>query len=79
MADKVIVYVTPLCEPCERLKGYLRSRGVDFTVKDLMMDEAAAKFIESRNIWSSPVLQIGDEILAGVDLKTERIDTLLGL
>lgn len=79
MAEKVIVYVTPLCAPCERLKGYLRSRDVVFTVKDLMMDEAAAAFIESRNIRSSPVLQIGDEILAGIDLKTEKIDVLLGL
>ena len=39
----VIVYSTPLCVPCDQLKSYLRERGVDFTAKDLMMDEDAAK------------------------------------
>ena len=78
MPDDVIVYSTPLCAPCERLKRYLTSRGVTFTVKDLMMDEAAAELMESRNIRTSPALQVGDEILSGKDLKPERIDQLLG-
>ena len=78
-APDVIVYVTPLCGPCERLKNYLRSRGVAFEVKDLMMDEAAATLLEDGNIRTTPVLQVGDEILAGVRLKTDNIDALLGL
>ena len=41
MADKVIVYSTPLCAPCEQVKAYLRRHGVDFVVKDLLMDEDA--------------------------------------
>ncbi len=76
---EIVLYVTPLCAPCDRLKAYLRSRGVDFRVKDLMMDEEAAEFLESRNIRSSPVLRVGDDILAGVTLNTEKIDALLGL
>ena len=79
MGTEVVLYVTPLCAPCERLKAYLRSRGVAFAVKDLMMDEEAAEFLESRNIRSSPVLRVGDDILAGVTLNTEKIDALLGL
>ncbi|MHA1536020.1 MAG: glutaredoxin family protein [Alphaproteobacteria bacterium] len=79
MDSEIVLYVTPLCAPCERIKAYLRSRGVDFSVKDLMMDEAAAEFLESRNIRSSPVLRVGDDILAGVSLNTEKIDALLGL
>ena len=77
MPDKVIVYSTPLCAPCEQLKEYLRAKGVDFTVKDLMIDEEAAELMESRNIRSSPALQVGEEILAGADLKPETIDALL--
>ncbi len=76
---RVTVYVTPLCGPCERLKDYLRSQGVAFTVRDLMMDEEAATFLEGRNIRTTPVLQVGDEILAGNRLRTETIDALLGL
>jgi len=77
--SQVVLYVTPLCAPCDRLKAYLRSRGIDFAIKDLMMDEEAAEFLESRNIRSSPVLRVGDDILAGVTLNTEKIDALLGL
>lgn len=75
----VIVYSTPLCAPCEQLKRYLKSQGVSFVVKDLMMDEAAAELMESRNIRTSPALQVGDEILAGKALNPERIDALLGI
>jgi hypothetical protein len=44
-----------------------------------MMDEAAAELMERHNIRTSPALQVGDEIIAGKDLKPERIDALLGL
>lgn len=79
MAEKVIVYSTPLCPPCEQLKKYLTSRNVEFIVKDLMMDEAAANLMASHNIRSAPALQVGDEILSGQELKPERIDALLGI
>ncbi len=42
---QVIVYSTPLCPPCDRLKAYVRARGVTFTATDLMMDEAAARYL----------------------------------
>jgi len=75
----IIVYSTPLCAPCEQLKAYLRDRGVEFTAKDLMMDEAAAEFIDDHNIRTSPVLQVGDALLHGGDLEPAKIDALLGL
>ena len=75
----VTVYSTPLCAPCEQLKSYLRERGVEFTAKDLMMDEDAAEFIDSKNIRTSPVLQVGDILLHGRDLEPSKIDALLGL
>ena len=78
MAD-ITVYSTPLCAPCEQLKTYLRAHDVEFTAKDLMMDEDAAEFIDSHNIRTSPVLQVGDELLHGADLQPEKIDALLGL
>jgi len=77
MAREVIVYSTPLCAPCERLKSYLRSRGVDFSVKDLLMDETAALYLESRNVRTTPVLRVGDELVVG--FAREQVDVLLGL
>ena len=75
----VTVYSTPLCKPCEQLKAYLRAHDVDFVAKDLMMDQAAAEFIDSHNIRSSPVLQVDDVLLFGPELGPEKIDELLGL
>lgn len=71
----VIVYSTPLCAPCERLKRHLRERGVAFKVVDIMMDEEAGAFLESRGIRSTPVLSVDGELLIGFD--PQRIDQLL--
>ncbi|MDP6390312.1 MAG: glutaredoxin family protein [Alphaproteobacteria bacterium] len=79
MAPEVTVYSTPLCQPCEQLKAYLRDLGVEFAAKDLIMDEDAAEFIDSKNIRTSPILRVGDELLHGDDLEPEKIDALLGL
>ena len=76
---KVTVFSTPLCAPCEQLKSYLRDRGVEFTSKDLMMDEDAAEFIDSKNIRTSPVLQVDDTLLHCQELEPSRIDALLRL
>lgn len=77
VARNVIVYSSPLCAPCERMKEYLRSRGVAFKVVDVMMDEDAAEFLESRNIRSTPVLSVDGELVVG--FQREPIDKLLGL
>ena len=76
---KVTVFSTPLCAPCEQIKSYLRDRGVEFSSKDLMMDEDAAEFIDSKNIRTSPVLQVDDTLLHGQELEPSRIDALLRL
>ena len=76
---KVTVFSTPLCAPGEQLKSYLQARGVEFTSKDLMMDEDAAEFIDSKNIRTSPVLQVDDTLLHGQELEPSRIDALLRL
>jgi len=71
----VIVYSTPLCAPCERLKRYLREKGVAFRLIDVMMDEEAGALLESRGIRSTPVLSVDGEFAIGFD--PERIDQLL--
>ena len=73
MSHDVILYSTPLCAPCESLKAFLREHGVHFTVKDLLLDEAAAERLEARNIRTTPALEIDGEILAGAALDPEAI------
>jgi len=75
MKPEVTVFSSPLCAPCERLKAYLRERGVEFVVRDVMVDEDAALLLESRNIRTTPVLMVEDELIVGFD--RDRIDRLL--
>jgi hypothetical protein len=42
-----------------------------------MADEAAADFLESRGIYATPVLRVGDELLVG--FRPDAVDRLLGL
>ena len=42
-----------------------------------MADEAAAEYLESRGIYATPVLQVGDELLVG--FQPEKVDRVLGL
>jgi glutaredoxin-like protein NrdH len=69
------VYSTPLCAPCERLKRHLREKGVAFKVIDVMMDEDAGVFLESRGIRTTPVISVDGELVVGFDRM--RIDELL--
>ena len=79
MSREIIVYTTPLCAPCEALKRILTFEGLDFEVKDLLVDEAAAELMTRRGIRSVPALGIDGEIFAGDDLEPERLVELLDL
>jgi glutaredoxin-like protein NrdH len=78
-AASVTVYSTPLCAPCERLKLYLRTQGVAFEARDLMMDEEAAEKIEDLGIRSSPVLEVDGKFYSGVQLTPEVLAKVLGI
>jgi glutaredoxin-like protein NrdH len=76
-APDLIVYSTPFCAPCERLKLYLRERGVEFVVRDPLVDEEAADFLDGRGIGTTPVLRRGDQVVVG--FQPGEVDALLGL
>tara|TARA_B100001105_G_scaffold239254_1_gene217017 strand:+ start:235 stop:474 length:240 start_codon:yes stop_codon:yes gene_type:complete len=79
MQAKIIVYTTPLCAPCEVLKRILTTEGLAFEVRDLMVDEAAAKLMQEKGIRSAPALSINGEIYGGDDLNPDRLVVLLDL
>ncbi len=79
MPVEVIVYSTPFCAACERLKAYLKGAGIAFTVKDPLIDPAVADHLSDHGILAAPALEVDGEILAGPTLKPEAIDALLGL
>ena len=45
----IIMYSTPWCGYCRRLKAQLEREGIEFTVIDIEQDEAAAEFVMSVN------------------------------
>ena len=79
MATEITVYSTPLCAPCERLKQYLKTNGIAFVARDLMMDEDAAERIEDLGIRSSPVLEVDGTFYSGAQLTPETLAGVLGI
>jgi glutaredoxin-like protein NrdH len=79
MGKEIIVYSTPFCAPCEQLKKFLREEGVEFEVKDLMMDQEAAELMEERGVRSAPALGIEGKVLFGPDLNAENLRKELNL
>ncbi|MGD8417084.1 MAG: glutaredoxin family protein [Pseudomonadales bacterium] len=77
--QRLVVYSSPLCAPCEALKRLLASEGLAFEVRDVMVDEAAATLLERHGIRSTPVLGIDDALYAGDDLAPDRLVALLDL
>lgn len=75
---RVIVYTTPTCSWCNRLKSYLRKNRVLFQEVDVSRDQRAAEELMRRSGQSGvPQSDIDGEIIVGFDQK--RIDRLLNL
>jgi glutaredoxin-like protein NrdH len=65
--------------PCDQLKGWLKARGVEFSVRDLLMDEEAADRMDEAGIRSTPVLEVDGTLYVGEDLAPEKLKQLLGV
>jgi len=75
---KVIVYSTPTCSWCDRLKGYLRDHNVSFRDVDVSRDrKGAAQMQRLTRQMAVPVLQVGKRAIVG--FKKDEVDALLGI
>ena len=75
----IIVYTSPFCAPCEQLKNFLTAHGVQFKVRDLLMDEEAQDRLDEARIRSTPALEVDGEIYAGDALNQDKVKELLNL
>ncbi len=74
---KVVVYTTPTCSWCTKVKSYLRSKGVSFVEKDVSSDMLAAQEMYSlTGQMGTPVTKIKGEAVVGFD--QDQLDSLLG-
>lgn len=76
---EVVVYTSPMCAPCEALKKYLTEHGVQFRVRDLLMDEDAQDRLDEARIRSTPALEVDGKLYAGEALNPGAVKELLGL
>mgnify|MGYP001603958386 CR=1 len=78
MDKKVIIYSTPACPYCKKVKAYLQEKGIEYTDIDISQDEAAQKeMIEKSGTMSVPVIDIGGMIITG--FHKDKINEALGL
>jgi glutaredoxin len=56
------------------VKEFLSQRGVQYTERDVMQDEAALAELEELNVYSTPVTVIDGEVVIGFErAKLERL------
>ena len=77
MSDKkVIVYSTPTCPYCKRVKDYLTRKKIAFTDYNVAEDrEKAKEMIEKTKQMGVPVIVVGDDIIVGFN--QAKMDSLL--
>ena len=66
----VIVYSTPTCPWCKKVKEYLGEKKVDFTDHDVSSDEKAQKeMIDKSGQMGVPVIVVNDKVIVGFNNK----------
>jgi glutaredoxin 3 len=69
---KIVLYSVDWCSHCTEAKGYLKSRNIPFTNRDVEQDEDAMdRLLNVYKTQTVPVIVIGDEkaVLKGFDPK----------
>lgn len=78
MAKSVIVYSTPSCPWCIRVKQFLKENNVLFLDWDVSVDQLAAEeMVKKSGQMGVPVLDIDGQIVVGFD--KEKIKQLLNI
>ncbi len=74
----VTIYTTPTCGYCHMAKQYLKSKGVDFTERDITQDSEAMNWVaDTVGQLATPVLDIDGTVVLGFD--RAKIDHALKL
>ncbi|HYH04083.1 MAG TPA: glutaredoxin family protein [Bacillota bacterium] len=74
--EEVIVYTTPTCPWCTKVKGYLNEKGIQYREVDVATDgDAARKMVEVTGQRSVPVIAKGEQYVIGFN--PEQIDQMV--
>ncbi len=75
MSANVMVYSTPTCPYCTKVKDYLEAKGVEFEEVDLTQDLEAREEFMRKGHRGVPVTVVGDEEIVGFN--TGKLDEAL--
>lgn len=78
MRFNIVVFSTPTCSWCKKVKDYLRSKGFNYKDIDVSRDDAGLRdMIRKTGQQSVPQLWINNQPVVGFD--RSKIDRLLGI
>ena len=78
MSKKVMVYGTPTCPYCKKLKQFLKDENIVFEDIDVSSNqEKAEEMVKKSGQMGVPVLDVDGQIFAGFD--KEAIKKILGI
>ncbi len=78
MDKKIIVYGTPTCPYCLRMKDFLKDNNIEFENYDVSQDKTRLdEMVKKSDQMGVPVIDIGGEIIVGFE--KEKISSLLGI
>ena len=74
--NDVVVYSTPTCPYCDKLKSYLDQKGVDYTDYNVASNKEKAKeMIQKTGQRGVPVSEVNGEVIIGFD--QDKVDKAL--
>ncbi|HHW55327.1 MAG: glutaredoxin family protein [bacterium] len=68
MAEKPIIYTTPTCPYCDKVKEFLSQKGLVFEEVDVASDPQARQELIQKGYRGVPVTVIGEEEILGFDV-----------
>lgn len=78
MSQRIVVYTTPSCSWCRKLKSYLKSANISFKEVDVSKDPSKAEELYKKSgQMGVPVTLVGSNVIVGFD--KQKIDSLLGI
>lgn len=64
----VVIYTSPGCAYCHNAADFFKSRQIEFTEKDITVDEQAQKFVlEEVGQAVTPIITINKDVIVGFD------------
>jgi glutaredoxin 3 len=61
---------------CNRVKEFLSQRGIQYTERDVALNDDALAELEGLGVWTTPVTVIDGEVVVGFD--KSKLERLLG-